>query len=301
MPASPCRHRMTRPRIPGPRTLERLGAAAQHRSMAASPSRAAAAAAGSLALQWLGRTYGSTAAERRAQMSGDEVVSRPQILATHAVTIAAPPDAVWPWLTQVGWHRGGWVHATVGRCAAVPRQLAQHPADPRPPSGLARWGLHSRRCAEDRVRGRRAGRPAPRAAAPGVLDSPSTLLAAKGPGSSSLDVELPVHARRGWTGHPAGVPVAGQVGSVVAHRRRTPIHRPADFIMSSAMLRGLRQRAVGSAAASRRAARQSPGRGGQRLVSTAVLEQADNPDPQCPGPNPSSRDPTRERQEDEAT
>src|SRR2546421_190922 len=26
----------------------------------------------------------------------------------HAVTIGAPPSAVWPWLTQLGWHRGGY-------------------------------------------------------------------------------------------------------------------------------------------------------------------------------------------------
>jgi hypothetical protein len=26
----------------------------------------------------------------------------------HAATLPAPPDEVWPWLVQVGWHRGGW-------------------------------------------------------------------------------------------------------------------------------------------------------------------------------------------------
>ncbi|WP_173923046.1 hypothetical protein [Agromyces sp. Marseille-P2726] len=76
-------------------------------------SRAAAAVAiatvvGYLALQWLGRTSGSTAAERRAQLPGDELVRHPQVGATHAATIAAPPDRIWPWLVQVGWHRGGW-------------------------------------------------------------------------------------------------------------------------------------------------------------------------------------------------
>lgn len=67
-----------------------------------------AIAAGFLALQWLGRTSGSTAAERRAPMPGDELVPRPNVGATHAVTLPAPPDRVWPWLVQVGWHRGGW-------------------------------------------------------------------------------------------------------------------------------------------------------------------------------------------------
>lgn len=41
-------------------------------------------------------------------MPGDEVVLDPQIVATHAATLPAPPDRVWPWLVQVGWHRGGW-------------------------------------------------------------------------------------------------------------------------------------------------------------------------------------------------
>jgi hypothetical protein len=29
----------------------------------------------------------------------------------HAITIDAGPDLVWPWLVQMGWHRGGWYTA----------------------------------------------------------------------------------------------------------------------------------------------------------------------------------------------
>lgn len=60
------------------------------------------------ALQLLGRRAGSTAAERAAAAPGDDLVPCPQLRTDHAVTIDAPPAAVWPWLTQLGWHRGGW-------------------------------------------------------------------------------------------------------------------------------------------------------------------------------------------------
>jgi hypothetical protein len=29
----------------------------------------------------------------------------------HAITISAPPSAIWPWLVQMGWGRGGWYTA----------------------------------------------------------------------------------------------------------------------------------------------------------------------------------------------
>ena len=66
---------------------------------------------GYAALQRLGRTYGSTAAERRRDLPGDELMARPIAVTTHATTIAAPPERIWPWLLQMGWHRGGWYTA----------------------------------------------------------------------------------------------------------------------------------------------------------------------------------------------
>lgn len=71
----------------------------------------AAAAGGYGVLQRLGRTSGSTAAERRSILPGDGLVTRPQVVTDHAATIDAPPSAVWPWLVQVGWHRAGWYTA----------------------------------------------------------------------------------------------------------------------------------------------------------------------------------------------
>ena len=60
------------------------------------------------ALHRAGRTWGSTREERRRPLPGDRLVHRPQTVSDHATTLAAPPEEVWPWLMQVGWHRGGW-------------------------------------------------------------------------------------------------------------------------------------------------------------------------------------------------
>jgi hypothetical protein len=77
--------------------------------MAGTTRVAAAVGLGALVLlHELGRTYGATRAERRTPMPGDALVERPQTVATHAITIPAPPEQVWPWLAQLGWHRGGW-------------------------------------------------------------------------------------------------------------------------------------------------------------------------------------------------
>lgn len=66
------------------------------------------AAAGYAELYHLGRSWGATPEERRREMPGDEMVAGPKLQTTHAITIDAPPDAVWPWLVQMGWGRAGW-------------------------------------------------------------------------------------------------------------------------------------------------------------------------------------------------
>jgi hypothetical protein len=63
------------------------------------------------ALIRLGQTYGSTPEERALHLPGDGIVTRPRVVTNHAITIDAPPDDVWPWLVQMGWHRAGWYTA----------------------------------------------------------------------------------------------------------------------------------------------------------------------------------------------
>ena len=53
------------------------------------------------------RTWGATEEEVAATMPGDDLLSRAQYRCTRAITIAATPDEVWPWLVQVGYGRGG--------------------------------------------------------------------------------------------------------------------------------------------------------------------------------------------------
>jgi hypothetical protein len=70
-----------------------------------------AAAVAELGLIYLGQTYGSTPEERRMSIPGDDMVPDPQVVTNHAININAPPEAVWPWLVQMGWHRAGWYTA----------------------------------------------------------------------------------------------------------------------------------------------------------------------------------------------
>ena len=53
------------------------------------------------------RNLGATCAERRATLPGDELVPATKSRSTMAVTIDAPPSAVWPWLVQMGCDRAG--------------------------------------------------------------------------------------------------------------------------------------------------------------------------------------------------
>jgi hypothetical protein len=50
---------------------------------------------------------GSTRDERRRPLPGDDIVEPVMTHRTRAVTIDAPPEAVWPWLVQIGDRRGG--------------------------------------------------------------------------------------------------------------------------------------------------------------------------------------------------
>jgi hypothetical protein len=51
--------------------------------------------------------WGASRGEQHMQLPGDEIASGVPAHYTRAVTIGAPPEAVWPWLAQTGDHRAG--------------------------------------------------------------------------------------------------------------------------------------------------------------------------------------------------
>jgi hypothetical protein len=52
-------------------------------------------------------TWGARPDEVGRELPGDELLTNPDIVATRAITINAPPGAIWPWLVQMGSGRGG--------------------------------------------------------------------------------------------------------------------------------------------------------------------------------------------------
>jgi hypothetical protein len=51
--------------------------------------------------------WGATHLDLIAKLLGDEITPHPSAQVTHAVNIHAPPEAIWPWIVQIGQERGG--------------------------------------------------------------------------------------------------------------------------------------------------------------------------------------------------
>lgn len=63
--------------------------------------------------------WGATDDEVNAPLPGDDIAPSPTTQVTHAITISAPPSAVWPWLAQIGQEKAGlysyeWLENLVG-------------------------------------------------------------------------------------------------------------------------------------------------------------------------------------------
>ena len=76
--------------------------------------------------------WGATQEEVARRMAGDDDVKRPIEVTTRAVTVAARPEHIWPWLMQLGNRRGGlysydWIDLIIGplQSASVDHVLPQ--------------------------------------------------------------------------------------------------------------------------------------------------------------------------------
>jgi hypothetical protein len=64
-------------------------------------------------------TWGATDEEAMRTLPGDDLLENPDVVSTRAITIDAPPAAVWPWLVQMGSGRAGaytydWIENVLG-------------------------------------------------------------------------------------------------------------------------------------------------------------------------------------------
>lgn len=64
-------------------------------------------------------TWGATEDEINRALPGDDLLSDPDVVSTRAVTIDAPPTAIWPWIVQMGSGKGGmytydWIENALG-------------------------------------------------------------------------------------------------------------------------------------------------------------------------------------------
>ena len=109
-----------------------------------------AIAAGVATYHLLGRPWehrGASAEEARAPLPGDDVVPHATGEATHAVTIGAPPEAVWPWLAQMGCGRASWYtypwiesgHPEPDRIHPQYQHIAKGDLVPDSPDGTITW------------------------------------------------------------------------------------------------------------------------------------------------------------------
>jgi hypothetical protein len=100
-------------------------------------------------------SWGATSVEQRARMPGDDLVPRAQYRTTRAITIDAPPAAVWPWLVQVGCLRAGFYsndlldnlgHPSARQILPELQQLTVGqwvPMSPMPPTDVTAFKVHT--------------------------------------------------------------------------------------------------------------------------------------------------------------
>jgi hypothetical protein len=105
-------------------------------------------------LRRLAHRTGVSDEEAYGSLPGDEVIAHPMLEWNRGITIAAPPEAIWPWLVQLGYGRAGWytpeafdrfMHRWVWLLEQGPSVPAQPLAHPARASAARRRGRRRRR------------------------------------------------------------------------------------------------------------------------------------------------------------
>ena len=177
-------------------------------------------------------TWGARDDEVARKLAGDELLQDAGLVTTRAVTIDAPPEAIWPWLVQMGSGRGGaytydWIENLLGlnmhSAGEILPQYQHLQVGDELPMGSGRPGMTVE-----------------------VLDPPRTLA-----------VRI---ADQNWTWIFALVPEGGSTRLISRNRIATsalsPASRlfytvfmePGSLVMERKMLLGIKQRAEGTAA-----------------------------------------------------
>lgn len=74
---------------------------------------------------------GATPEEVARPLPGDDLVPHATVVMDRALTLSAPPAAVWPWLVQLGKHRAGWYLPRSVERLVPPGRRALRRVDPR--------------------------------------------------------------------------------------------------------------------------------------------------------------------------
>lgn len=183
--------------------------------------------------------WGATDEECRAVMPGDELVVEPRLVSTRAISIAAPPHKVWPWVAQLGQGRGGlYSYDTLENLAG----LDIHSAD-------VILAEHQHLAPGDIVRLGKPGSPCFRVAA---LDVRRSLVLISADPATEEPVRTPVRDGTGATWQWLLQPVRDGAGTRLISRQRIthpPGHgllwrlvEPIGFVMERRMLLGIRAR-----------------------------------------------------------
>ncbi|MFK5635612.1 MULTISPECIES: SRPBCC family protein [unclassified Ornithinimicrobium] len=190
--------------------------------------------------------WGADDAEVRASMPGDDLVPRPRLTSTRAVTVDAPPEAVWPWLAQIGQGRGGlYSYDALENLVG----LDIHSADEILPE-------HQQLSAGDVVRLGREGSPCFRVVS---VDAGRSLVMVAADPTTQQAVQTPVLDGPGATWQWLLQPLDdGRSTRVISRQRNAHPRRqhllwrlvePVGFVMERRMLLGVQERAERSVAA----------------------------------------------------